>query len=120
RANGPRALPGGLPPLPRGAARPRADPERLGFGQWCNPTERHPAAARLWAEAMETDPRLANDLRAAHRYHAAHAAALAGCGQGRDDPPPDDAARARLRGQAPPGLPADPVRPHRPVATEPR
>jgi eukaryotic-like serine/threonine-protein kinase len=35
-----------------------------------------------------------------HRYNAACAAGLAGCGQGKDDPPPDEAARADLRKQA--------------------
>jgi eukaryotic-like serine/threonine-protein kinase len=34
------------------------------------------------------------------RSHAARAAARAGCGLGKDKPPPDDAARAKLRAQA--------------------
>ena len=38
-------------------------------------------------------------MRAGHRYHAACAAALAGCGQGQDAPPGDEA-RARLRRRA--------------------
>ena len=38
--------------------------------------------------------------QAGQRYNAACAAALAGCGQGTDDPKPDDAARASLRRQA--------------------
>ena len=45
-------------------------------------------------------PELADDRRAQHRYNAACAAARAACGQGKDDPPPDDAAKARLRRQA--------------------
>src|SRR5262249_11262393 len=35
-----------------------------------------------------------------HRYSAACAAALAAADQGKDEPRPDDAARAKLRGQA--------------------
>ena len=35
-----------------------------------------------------------------HRYNAACAAALAAAGQGKAEPPPDDAAKARLRQQA--------------------
>jgi hypothetical protein len=34
------------------------------------------------------------------RYNAACNAAQAGCGQGQDKPPPDDAERAKFRGQA--------------------
>ena len=60
-------------------------------------TKRYAAAARLWAEALEADPTLADDRRAQHRYNAACAAALAAAGQGEDDPKPDDAARAALR-----------------------
>ena len=42
-----------------------------------------------------------------HRYNAACAAALAGCGQGKDDPPLDEAAKARWRKQAIDWLKAD-------------
>jgi hypothetical protein len=66
----------------------------------CYDTKRFAAAARLWAEAMAADPKLGDDRRARHRYNAACAAALAAAGQGTDDPKPDDAVRARLRGQA--------------------
>jgi hypothetical protein len=48
-----------------------------------------------------------DDLRAAHRYNAACAAALAAAGQGRDAPKPDDMERARLRRQALGWLQAD-------------
>src|SRR5262249_4868117 len=54
----------------------------------------------------EADPTLADSLAARqdrgqwYVYIGARAAALAGCGQGEDAPPPDDAARARLRAQA--------------------
>ena len=42
------------------------------------------AAARFYEEAFAAQPKLADDLGAAHRYNAACAAALAGCGQSKD------------------------------------
>ena len=60
----------------------------------------HAGAARLWAEALTADPKLGDDRQVQHRYNAACAAALAGCGEGKDDPAPDDGAKARLRRQA--------------------
>ena len=66
----------------------------------CYDTGRHSAATRLYSEALKADRKLVEDRQAQHRYNAACAAALAGCGQGKDDPPPDEAARARLRTQA--------------------
>ena len=51
-------------------------------------------------EALRTDPKLADDRQAQHPYNAACSAALAGCGRAKDDPPPDDAARTKFRGQA--------------------
>jgi serine/threonine-protein kinase len=52
-------------------------------------------------------PKLADDLPTHHRYDAVCAAALAGCGQGKDDPPLDDTARSRWRKQAIDWLKAD-------------
>jgi hypothetical protein len=63
-------------------------------------------AARLYAEVFAAEPGLADDLGKPHRYNAACAAALAGCGQGKDAPP-DGAERARLRKQALDWLNAD-------------
>jgi hypothetical protein len=83
-----------------GNDRPKGATEGLDFAQFCYDTGRHAAAARLWAEALASDPKLADDRQAQHRYHAACAAALAGCGQAKDDPPPDGSARAALRQQA--------------------
>ncbi len=65
-----------------------------------NLTSRHAAAAKLYADALALDPTLAEDRQVQHRYNAACAAALAGCGQGKDDPAPDIAARTKLREQA--------------------
>src|SRR5262249_30251490 len=57
-------------------------------------------AAMFYAEAFAHDPKLADDLRNQYRYNAACAAALAGCGQGKDADKLDDKERARLRKQA--------------------
>ena len=70
------------------------------FAELCYFRKLHAAAARLYAEAFRVDPKLADDRRAGHAYNAACSAALAGCGQGKDDPRPDDPTRAKLRGQA--------------------
>ena len=64
-------------------------------------------ATRLWAEALDADPVLADDFRAAHRYNAACAAALAAAGQGEDATKLDDKERVRLRKQALDWLRAD-------------
>jgi hypothetical protein len=60
----------------------------------------HATAARLWSLALAGDPKTADDRHALLRYDAARAAALAGCGRGKDNPPPDNAARAKLRSQS--------------------
>src|SRR5262249_8666100 len=46
------------------------------------------------------EPKLAEDVAAGTHYYAACAAALAGCGQGKDAADLDDAQRARWRRQA--------------------
>jgi serine/threonine-protein kinase len=79
---------------------PRDIAERLALAQLCYDTKRYSAAARFWGEALQADPKLAEDREACHRYNAACAAALAGCGPGKDDPPLDETARAKLRVQA--------------------
>jgi hypothetical protein len=66
----------------------------------CSDTKRYVAAARLYAEALESDAGLVRDREARHYYRAACAAALAAAGRGRDDPSPDDGQKARLRGRA--------------------
>ena len=58
------------------------------------------AASRLWAEVLTSDPTLDEHRQRQHRYNAARSAVLAVAGQGLDDPPVDDAAKATLRQQA--------------------
>jgi hypothetical protein len=73
----------------------------------CRLQRRYAAAARLYADAFTADAILADDLKAAHRYHAACFAALAAAGQGTDADKLDDQERSRLRKQALDWLQAD-------------
>jgi eukaryotic-like serine/threonine-protein kinase len=84
----------------RGEERPANAAERLALAHFCQEHKKlNAAAARFYAEAFAAEPKLADDLNA-HRYNAARAAALAGCGQGEDAAKLDDVERARLRRQA--------------------
>jgi serine/threonine-protein kinase len=94
------ALVARLPAVLKGDDHPADAAERVTFAHLCYVRNLHAAAARLYAEAFRADPRLADDRRAEHAYSAACCAALAGCGQGKDEPRPDDLTRAKLRGQA--------------------
>jgi Flp pilus assembly protein TadD len=60
----------------------------------------HAASARSYGELFATRPSLADDLGAGYRTSAAVAAIKAGLGRGKDNPPPDDKARAELRAKA--------------------
>jgi serine/threonine-protein kinase len=94
------ALADRLPAVLKGEDRPKAADEGLTLAQMCYEKALHAAAARLWADALSAEPKLAEDRQTLHRYNAACAAALAGTGQGRDEQPPDEAAKAKLRSQA--------------------
>jgi serine/threonine-protein kinase len=94
------ALADRLPAVLLGKDYPANAAQRLAFAQMAYDTKRYTGAARLWADALEADPRLADDRSAGHRYNAACAAALAAAGQGADDAQPDAAARATPRGKA--------------------
>ncbi len=95
-----KALLGRLDAVLKGEVRPKDTAEALAFTGLLKARKRYDAAVRLYAEAFAADPKLAEDLGASHRYNAACYAALAGSGAGKDDPPPDESARARLREQA--------------------
>ena len=82
------------------AANPGNNAERLRVAQLAFDHKRFAVAARLWAEALASDPKLGDDRQAHHRYNAARAACQAAAGQGSDEPPLDDAAKTKLRGQA--------------------
>ncbi len=79
---------------------PKDDPERLALAYRAYEKGLHAASAGLFAEALANDPKLGDDRQAQHAYNAACAAALAGCGQGKDDAPLDDAAKSKLRHQS--------------------
>jgi serine/threonine-protein kinase len=65
------------------------------------------ASVRFYTDAFAADMKLAGDLRQPHRYNAACAAALAGCGQGKDADKVEEKERARLRQQSLEWLRAD-------------
>jgi tetratricopeptide (TPR) repeat protein/serine/threonine protein kinase len=86
-----------LPDIIAGKAAPADNRERLGLIEVCGLTHRHAAAARLYADAFSADAKLAENLKAAHRYKAACAAALAAAGKGKDTNQLDEKERAHLR-----------------------
>jgi serine/threonine protein kinase/Flp pilus assembly protein TadD len=90
-------------------ANPKATPADLIEWAWiCSHYKRHYAkSARLAAEAFAKDPSCAGDLKAARRYNAACAAALAGCGFGEDASSLKPEDRSRWRQQALEWLRAD-------------
>ena len=96
-----------LPAILSSQARPSDARESLGFAQRCYQKILHGPSARLWAEGFEAQPNLADDMNVQNRYNAACAAALAGSGQGKDDPALDNEKRARWRKPAIDWLKAD-------------
>jgi serine/threonine-protein kinase len=99
-----------LPNLPAfldGKYRPQDNDERLALLGVCQFTNRTCAAARLYSDAFAADAHLAEDPRSGHRYNAARAAALAGCGLGADGARLNEAERVRWRRQARDWLRAD-------------
>src|SRR5581483_6078749 len=83
-----------------GKATPANAQERIDLAQLCQLyRKQYAAAARFYEEAFAGQPKLAEELNS-HRYNAACAAALAGCGQGQDADKLDGKEKARLRGRA--------------------
>jgi tetratricopeptide (TPR) repeat protein len=72
-----------------GGETPRDNAERLALAQRAYDTQRYALAARLWGEALEDDPTLADDRQRQHRYNAACAAALAAALASGGRQPPD-------------------------------
>jgi tetratricopeptide (TPR) repeat protein len=81
-----------------GKGEPVSPPEQIRLASLAQQPHRalYCAALSLYSEAFAARP----DREARHRYDAARAAALAGCGQGKDAADSDDAQRARWRRQA--------------------
>src|SRR5262249_36923113 len=65
------------------------------------------ASAHFWRDAFAADAKLAENMSSGARYNAALAAALAGCGQGKDTNKLDHKDRATWRQQALAWLRAD-------------
>ena len=96
-----------LPALQKGEFKPRTSDELHAMARLCQIKKLFLASARMYADAFADDPKLADDLKTSNRYDAACWAALAGAGQGKDDPPPDETKKADLRRQALTWLRAD-------------
>jgi eukaryotic-like serine/threonine-protein kinase len=96
-----------LPALSKGDGPPINSGERLELAALCHKKALNATSTRFYDQALADQPRLAEDLNSSARYNAACVAALAGSGVGKDDPPPDDSARAKLREQARSWLRAD-------------
>ncbi len=95
-----RALRPRLSGVLKGDDRPADGDEMVTFAELCRDKRLHTAAVRLWAEALSSDAKLADDRIEQHRYNAAQAAVMAGSGRTEDDPAPDENERAELRQQA--------------------
>jgi serine/threonine-protein kinase len=91
-----------VPALLRGEYKPARATEMLEFGWIFQATKRYADAVRLCSKAFDADPKQADDLQAAHRYHAACCAALAAAAL-----EPNDKERLRLQGKALDWLRAD-------------
>jgi tetratricopeptide (TPR) repeat protein len=89
-----------LPAVLRGEDQPKGNAERLAFAQVASSEKQFAAAARLFAEVLESDPKLGDDRRAGLRYKAACAASQSATGLSHGEPPLDDATKAKLRRQA--------------------
>ncbi len=89
-----------LPAIIRGDDKPKDEGERLAFAQMAYDGKQFRTAHRLWAEALEANPKAGDDRQSQIRYNAACAAALVAAGQDKDQTSPDDAEKAKLRGQA--------------------
>jgi serine/threonine-protein kinase len=96
-----------LPSFLEGRYQPQDNVERLALLGVCRFRDLNLASARLYTEAFAADPRLAHDLRVSHRFNAARAAALVGCGAGADGGALSEAERGRWRKQARAWLRAD-------------
>ena len=97
-----------LPAILAGKVKPGSSQQRVERALFCVLyKERYHAAVGFFTDAFTAESKLADDLQAQHRYNAGCAAALAGCGQGKDAEQSDVKERGRLRRQALAWLRAD-------------
>jgi serine/threonine-protein kinase len=87
------ALPGFL----AGKTTPANPAERIELAGLCSLKGLHRDAVRFWEQTFTDQPQLARNMRTRYGYHAARAAALAGCRVGKDADQLDDNECARLR-----------------------
>jgi tetratricopeptide (TPR) repeat protein len=90
-----------LPDVLAGRSDAKTAAETIEFAKLCTmpPQKRYADAVRLYEKAFAADPKLAADLDAGHRYDAARASVLAGCGSGADAPA-NPGERGALRAKA--------------------
>jgi serine/threonine-protein kinase len=100
-------LNGKLPALLAGKTRARDNGEWLELAAMCRLKRLYGATAYFYQEAFAENPQLAENLGKGYRYMAAGAAALAGCGQGKDGLKLKADEQARWRKQAVAWLRAD-------------
>jgi serine/threonine-protein kinase len=96
-----------LPAILKGEAQPASAAECLSLARLCAQKKRYAEAARFAAYAFAAEAKLADDLQAGHRYHAACCAARAAAGQGASTAKLDAEGRGRWRQQALDWLRAD-------------
>jgi tetratricopeptide (TPR) repeat protein len=89
-----------LPALLQGEARPKDASEQVELARLCALKRWHAASARFYADAFSARPALTPQAVAEQRYNAACAAALAGCGAGKDGAGLTPMQRLRWRRQA--------------------
>jgi serine/threonine protein kinase/predicted Zn-dependent protease len=101
-------LDGRLTAIQSGKAQPTDAAEQLALASFCRSYKRlYGTAARFYAGAFAERPLFAEDRKAAHRYNAACAAALAGCGRGADTAQLNDKERSHWRQESRNWLQAD-------------
>jgi tetratricopeptide (TPR) repeat protein len=96
-----------LPAILTGEDKPANVVEACQFAEICRIKQKYAAAARLYSDALKAAPALFEDPRTGHRYNAACAAALTGCGDDTNGEKLSEDDRARWRQQARAWLRAD-------------
>ena len=93
------ALESSIPDIIQGLTKP-ANEDCLDLAQLCFVKHYYATSVLLYTAAFSNTSRLFDDLRSGHRYNAARAAVLAGCGQGNDAASLDALKRSLLLHQA--------------------
>jgi hypothetical protein len=86
--------------LLKGTDHPRDTDECLAFAALAYKRKHFASAARLWANALESNPQISACRKSQYRYDAACAMAMAAAGQGKGELAPDHSERAAMRSSA--------------------